>query len=126
MSHREEALGEDPGHAGEKLCLSAGLGTPRGPPEELEEVSGPHKLQPVFFCLQCLLSVHVMLKSSAQSAQTPQDLQWFDVLIPEVSDDLRGTTEISPFILHPLFLRRDKAQRESEEPVFAWIWLSSA
>ncbi|KAI3352723.1 hypothetical protein L3Q82_019304 [Scortum barcoo] len=33
-------LGEDPGHAGEKLCLSAGLGTPRGPPEELEEVSG--------------------------------------------------------------------------------------
>ncbi|KAI3351255.1 hypothetical protein L3Q82_005804 [Scortum barcoo] len=24
----------------EKLCLSAGLGTPRGPPEELEEVSG--------------------------------------------------------------------------------------
>ncbi|KAI3363619.1 hypothetical protein L3Q82_001251 [Scortum barcoo] len=33
--------GEDPGHAGERLCLSAGLGTPlRVPPEELEEVSG--------------------------------------------------------------------------------------
>jgi len=24
----------------ERLCLSAGLGTPRGPPEELEEVAG--------------------------------------------------------------------------------------
>ncbi|KAI3371791.1 hypothetical protein L3Q82_024345, partial [Scortum barcoo] len=33
--------GEDPGHAGETMSLSAGLGTPRGPPGgELEEVSG--------------------------------------------------------------------------------------
>ncbi|KAI3361614.1 hypothetical protein L3Q82_001931 [Scortum barcoo] len=41
VSHREEALGEDPGHAGETMSLEAGLGTPRGsPPEELEEVSG--------------------------------------------------------------------------------------
>ncbi|KAI3360636.1 hypothetical protein L3Q82_002501 [Scortum barcoo] len=31
---------EDPGHAGETMSLSTGLGTPRGPPEELEEVSG--------------------------------------------------------------------------------------
>ncbi|KAI3353433.1 hypothetical protein L3Q82_019951, partial [Scortum barcoo] len=33
--------GEDPGHSLERLCLSAGLGTPRVPPgEELKEVSG--------------------------------------------------------------------------------------
>ncbi|KAI3373685.1 hypothetical protein L3Q82_021967 [Scortum barcoo] len=39
MSHREEASGKTQDTL-EKLCLSAGLGTPRGPPEELEEVSG--------------------------------------------------------------------------------------
>ncbi|KAI3356858.1 hypothetical protein L3Q82_003341 [Scortum barcoo] len=39
MSHREEALGEDPGHAGETMSLSW-PGNARGPPEELEEVSG--------------------------------------------------------------------------------------
>ncbi|KAI3360205.1 hypothetical protein L3Q82_014514 [Scortum barcoo] len=41
MSHREEALGEDPGHAGETMSLGwlawECLGVP---PEELEEVSG--------------------------------------------------------------------------------------
>ncbi|KAI3360859.1 hypothetical protein L3Q82_013083, partial [Scortum barcoo] len=39
MSHREEASGKTQDTL-EKLCLSAGLGTPRGPLEELEEVSG--------------------------------------------------------------------------------------
>ncbi|KAI3357970.1 hypothetical protein L3Q82_002994 [Scortum barcoo] len=39
MSHREEAQGKTQDTL-ERLCLSAGLGTPRGPPEELEEVSG--------------------------------------------------------------------------------------
>ncbi|KAI3356975.1 hypothetical protein L3Q82_003603 [Scortum barcoo] len=39
MSHQEEASGKTQDTL-EKLCLSAGLGTPRGPPEELEEVSG--------------------------------------------------------------------------------------
>ncbi|KAI3376166.1 hypothetical protein L3Q82_016693 [Scortum barcoo] len=39
MSHREEAPGKTQDTL-ERLCLSAGLGTPRGPPEELEEVSG--------------------------------------------------------------------------------------
>ncbi|KAI3366683.1 hypothetical protein L3Q82_009358 [Scortum barcoo] len=39
MSHREEASGKTQDTL-ERLCLSAGLGTPRGPPEELEEVSG--------------------------------------------------------------------------------------
>ncbi|KAI3372990.1 hypothetical protein L3Q82_023431 [Scortum barcoo] len=39
MSHREEAQGR-PRDTLERLCLSAGLGTPRVPPEELEEVSG--------------------------------------------------------------------------------------
>ncbi|KAI3369582.1 hypothetical protein L3Q82_024487 [Scortum barcoo] len=39
MSHREEAPGKTQDTL-ERLCLSAGLGTPRGPLEELEEVSG--------------------------------------------------------------------------------------
>ncbi|KAI3362039.1 hypothetical protein L3Q82_012378 [Scortum barcoo] len=39
MSHREEAPGKTQDTL-ERLCLSAGLGTPRVPPEELEEVSG--------------------------------------------------------------------------------------
>ncbi|KAI3369575.1 hypothetical protein L3Q82_024384 [Scortum barcoo] len=40
MSHREEAPGKTQDTL-ERLCLSAGLGTPQGvPPEELEEVSG--------------------------------------------------------------------------------------
>ncbi|KAI3352654.1 hypothetical protein L3Q82_019298, partial [Scortum barcoo] len=40
MSHREEASGKTQDTL-ERLCLSAGLGTPRRiPPEELEEVSG--------------------------------------------------------------------------------------
>ncbi|KAI3363753.1 hypothetical protein L3Q82_001368 [Scortum barcoo] len=36
----KEALGKTQDTL-ERLCLSAGLGTPQGPPEELEEVSGP-------------------------------------------------------------------------------------
>ncbi|KAI3376633.1 hypothetical protein L3Q82_017066 [Scortum barcoo] len=39
MSHREEAPGKTQDTL-ERLCLSAGLGTPRVPLEELEEVSG--------------------------------------------------------------------------------------
>ncbi|KAI3355692.1 hypothetical protein L3Q82_004278 [Scortum barcoo] len=40
VSHREEASGKTQDTL-ERLCLSAGLGTPSGiPPEELEEVSG--------------------------------------------------------------------------------------
>ncbi|KAI3357516.1 hypothetical protein L3Q82_015935 [Scortum barcoo] len=40
MSHREEASGKTQDTL-ERLCLSAGLGTPRGPPgRALEEVSG--------------------------------------------------------------------------------------
>ncbi|KAI3368383.1 hypothetical protein L3Q82_008085 [Scortum barcoo] len=39
MSHREEAPGKTQDTL-ERLCLLAGLGTPRVPPEELEEVSG--------------------------------------------------------------------------------------
>ncbi|MEQ2252441.1 hypothetical protein ILYODFUR_021765, partial [Ilyodon furcidens] len=38
-SHREEAQGTAQDTL-EGLCLSAGLGTPLAPPEELEEVSG--------------------------------------------------------------------------------------
>ncbi|KAK5612596.1 hypothetical protein CRENBAI_010852, partial [Crenichthys baileyi] len=38
-SHREEAQGTAQDTL-EGLCLSAGLGTPWAPPEELEEVSG--------------------------------------------------------------------------------------
>ncbi|KAI3369545.1 hypothetical protein L3Q82_007754 [Scortum barcoo] len=40
MSHREEALGEDPGHAGETMSLSWPGNASGSPLEELEEVSG--------------------------------------------------------------------------------------
>ncbi|KAI3367141.1 hypothetical protein L3Q82_008138 [Scortum barcoo] len=46
MSHREEGPGKTQDTL-ERLCLSAGLGTPRGPPEELEEVSGDFQLNRV-------------------------------------------------------------------------------
>ncbi|KAI3351214.1 hypothetical protein L3Q82_005767 [Scortum barcoo] len=39
MSHREEASGEDPGHAGETMSVRLAWERLGVPPEELEEVS---------------------------------------------------------------------------------------
>ncbi|KAI3377266.1 hypothetical protein L3Q82_009173, partial [Scortum barcoo] len=46
MSHQEEEASGKTQDTLERLCLSAGLGTPRGPPEELEKVSGSNHLSP--------------------------------------------------------------------------------
>ncbi|KAI3353662.1 hypothetical protein L3Q82_004907 [Scortum barcoo] len=59
MSHREEAS-EKTHDTLERLCLSAGLGTPRVPPEELEEVSGRSLHQPMYI-LFCNLSVNDLI-----------------------------------------------------------------
>ncbi|KAI3361713.1 hypothetical protein L3Q82_001949 [Scortum barcoo] len=48
VSHREEALGEDPGHAGETMSLGWPGNASGIPPEELEEVSGQLTIKMVF------------------------------------------------------------------------------
>ncbi|KAI3365743.1 hypothetical protein L3Q82_000753 [Scortum barcoo] len=54
MSHREEASGKTQDTL-ERLCLSAGLGTPRVPPEELEEVSGVREVWASLLQTDCCL-----------------------------------------------------------------------
>ncbi|KAI3375862.1 hypothetical protein L3Q82_004137 [Scortum barcoo] len=77
MSHREEALGKTQNTL-ERLCLSAGLGTPRGvPPEELEEVSGAGpEFVPTASWLGMVLNTLLSITSSSYKARG-QVFPWF-------------------------------------------------
>ncbi|KAI3354684.1 hypothetical protein L3Q82_019174 [Scortum barcoo] len=80
MSHREEASGKTQDTL-ERLCLSAGLGTPRGPPEELEEVSGVREVWASLLMDCCLRDPVPVSSAFVLSCVFPQRPLYGDVSV---------------------------------------------